>query len=150
MDQTVTPRTKYLELPQEMRNRIVSIYSVGANIKRKMQEIDIPMVDEIEYRDIANELEVVRIETAEIKAKIQEKLSHLEEVRDYVKEVTSDKKEQRRGYLADMIRKEIKKADTQLAILEEKMHVLAGDKKMNALQLIQRKINSLSKKMECI
>lgn len=150
MNQTVTPRTKYLDLPEEIRNRIVKIYTTGAELKKKMQDQALPMTDEVSYWEIEQELEMAGINTEEVKNRVQEKLAHLEEIRDYVKEATAEKKDQRSVYLADIIKKEMEKANRQLNTLEEKMHALVGSRKTNVLQSIQMEINRLSKKMEHI
>ncbi|KAI5190847.1 hypothetical protein NEMIN01_1249 [Nematocida minor] len=148
MNEAVTSRTKYLEVSQELRNRIVNIYTASMEHKRKAEEQTVPLVEEIDYKGISQDLGMIGVCTDEVKYKIQDKLAHLEEIRDYVKEVTTDEKDQRKAYLSDIIKREIAQAEDQLSVLEEKMRSLISRGNENVLQTIQTAINRLSKKME--
>ncbi|KAH9385913.1 uncharacterized protein NEMAJ01_0809 [Nematocida major] len=148
MTESVTSRSKYLEIPQEVRNRIVKIYSMSLDHRKKAKELAVPLAEEIYYKGVSQELGMISISTDEVKYNIQEKLSHLEEIRDYVKEVTAPEKEQRKAYLSGIIKKELSMAEDQLAVLEEKMRSLIGKSKENVLVSLQSTINRLSRNLE--
>ncbi|KAI5167480.1 hypothetical protein NEIRO03_1971 [Nematocida sp. AWRm78] len=150
MSDSVTYRSKYLEVPQELRSRIVNIYTASTKYRRKAKEMEIPLVEEIEYKGISNELEMVGMRTDEVKCKVQEKLTHLEDIRDYVKEVCLKETEQRKAYISDIIKTEMRSAEESLAMLEERMRALIERNKPNVLQSIQLAINKLSQKIENI
>ncbi|OAG31382.1 hypothetical protein NEIG_02404 [Nematocida sp. ERTm5] len=150
MSDSVTYRSKYLEVPQELRSRIVNIYTASTKYRRKAKEMEIPLVEEIEYKGISNELEMVGMRTDEVKCKVQEKLTHLEDIRDYVKEVCLKETEQRKAYISDIIKTEMRSAEENLAMLEERMRALIERNKPNVLQSIQLAINRLSQKIENI
>ncbi|EIJ87332.1 hypothetical protein NEPAR06_1358 [Nematocida parisii] len=150
MSDSVTYRSKYLEVPQELRSRIVNIYTASTKYRRKAKEMEIPLVEEIEYKGISNELEMVGMRTDEVKCKVQEKLTHLEDIRDYVKEVCLKETEQRKAYISDIIKTEMRSAEENLAMLEERMRALIERNKPNVLQSIQLAINKLSQKIENI
>lgn len=144
----VTGRSKYLELPQEIRSRIINVYNKSIEYKREVKDKTIEQVDEIEYKGILEELGVVEMYTENIKNKTQEKLSHLEEIREYIREVTATGKEQKKAYLSDIIRREITRAEDEVALLEEKVRILIGRNSTNILSSIQVEINRLAKNLE--
>ncbi|KAI5159302.1 hypothetical protein NEAUS03_0187 [Nematocida ausubeli] len=150
MSDSVTYRSKYLEVPQELRTRIVNIYTASTKYKRKAKEQVIPLVDEIEYKGISNELEMVGMRTDEVRCKVQEKLTHLEDIRDYVREVIQKEQDQRKGYISGIIKAEMRAAEQSLATLEERVRFLIERSKPNVLQSIQLAINRLSQKIESI
>jgi len=151
MKESVTLKSKYLDIPQELRDRLINLHTISKTHKRREKTPEYGKIEEIEYQDVRQELKVVGIRTEESKRKIQAALVSLEETREYIKTISNPNKERRKEKMAEILKKEIKNAEEKTSSLEEKIKLaLDKEKEENVLKIIQDGINDLSERMETI
>ncbi|KAI5186034.1 hypothetical protein NEHOM01_1237 [Nematocida homosporus] len=149
MAESVAAKSKYLEVPQEIRNKIVQLHSLSKEYKRKPRNYKPSSADEIEYRGIFQELKMVAISSEEVKRKAQEELSNLEDIRECAKSVAESKSDIRKEELLEMLKREISKGEDKITKIEEQLRVIVNrERKDSVLQTIQENINRISEKIE--
>ncbi|KAI5179782.1 hypothetical protein NEOKW01_0245 [Nematocida sp. AWRm80] len=149
MSETITSKSKYLEIPQEIRDRLINLHSTTKEYKRRHKEYKHIEAEEIDYDGITQELRMVSIRIEEVKKKVQAELFNLEEIREYVKEIIREDSPQKKEGLQRMLNNEMLKGEKKLETLEKKLClILNREKEENVLKAIQNAINHLSERLE--
>jgi len=151
MLEQVTAKSKYIEVPQELRDRLIKLHCVSKSMKAKARMYEQSQTEDIEYKGIRQEVKMAGLRTEETRKRIQTELENLEDIREYIKTMSETNKERRKEEIMDILKKEINKGDRKLAYLEERIKLAANkERDKNVLQSIQDTINRLSEKLEHI
>ncbi|OAG29071.1 hypothetical protein NEDG_01210 [Nematocida displodere] len=149
MTDGVTMKSKYLEVPQELRDRLIKLYNASKTYKRTSKQYSQVRADDIDYKGIRQEVKMAAIRTEEVRRRMQIELTNLEEVREYVKAMQESSKDRLKDELLEMLKKELKQGERKLVELEERINLtLSPERDANVLQSIQECINRLSERME--
>ncbi|KAI5171171.1 hypothetical protein NEFER03_0573 [Nematocida sp. LUAm3] len=149
MGETVSPKCKYLEMPQDLRDRLIRLHGASKQYKRQAKNYKPSNTEEIEYTEVFQELKMVAIRSEEVKRKAQIELSNLEDAREYIKALSESGKDRRKEELQEMVVRELNKGEEKLSQAEEKLRILLSrEKDENILQIIQKSLNCLAEKIE--
>lgn len=149
MTETVTLKSKYLEVPQELRDRLTKLHNTAKGYKRSYRAYQKIQVEDVDYKEIKQEAKMAALKTEEVRRQIQKELSNLEDIREYIKAVNRSNKDGRKDDLLEILKKELKKGEDKLTVLESKIKlVLNREREENILQNIQNSINRLSEQIE--
>jgi hypothetical protein len=145
--EAIGKKTKYVELSQEMKDKLINVHSMSKETRRLSKEYVGSKTEEIRYAGIRQEISMSAIRTEEVRRKAQLGLADLDSLREYVKRVDEFQKRGRatKGDLAEIVASEMAKAEERLGMLEEDMKRLQGKKSgENVLLLMDEAINRIS------
>ncbi|KAI5193034.1 hypothetical protein NECID01_2158 [Nematocida sp. AWRm77] len=149
MAEMVTLKSKYLEIPQELRDKLIKLHNTSKSYKRDSKAYQKVQIEDIDYREIRQEVKMAALRTEEVRRQIQTKLNNLEEIREYTKAIGHSTKDGDKKYLLELLKKELNKGEEKLAFLEQNIKlVLNREREENVLQNIQTSINRLSEQIE--
>lgn len=142
-------KSKYLEAPQEVREKLIKLNSLSRSYKRSAKERKPVDMDSINYQEAFTEIKIAALKTERIKEKTEEIIEAMEETREIIKIITEKNRERRREDAIKGMEEIARKCERKMDDLEERLKVVLNkERKESVLKGIQMHINRLLQRIE--
>lgn len=151
MSEVINSKSKYLEVSEQLRQRLVEIYCKTKEHGALAKACAVPSAEDIQYNTVVQEIKMIALRTEEARRSIQAQLVSLEKTKEYIRVLETWPKESTKEEVAAILKEEIASAESKVAEVEGRMKLafnLDPAPENNILHLIQRSIDSLTEQME--
>lgn len=150
MSEVINSKSKYLEVPEQLRQRLVEIYSKTKEHTGLAKTCIVPSAEDIQYNTVVQEIKMIALKTEEARRNIQAQLVSLERAKEYIRVLETWPKESTKEEITAILKEEISTADSKVAEVERKMKLAFNPNpapESNILSLIQQSIDCLTEQM---